>query len=130
MPIFDEFIQTYQGNVNREFWIKVCDITRRTVKDYYDRSERLISGWILQLFGLKADHSQDPAGIVLPNIRVPVKLEDCSTGKVTQCYVVGGFHGVYSIENRHKPVMSLSVVKEENSISKKKLQVRHKYRWD
>jgi hypothetical protein len=69
---------------------------------------------VLQLFGLQADHARDPKGVKLPNIRVPVKLEDEKTGKVTQCYIVGGFHGIYSIENRHKPVMSLSVIQETN----------------
>ncbi|CAF3993686.1 unnamed protein product [Rotaria magnacalcarata] len=114
LPIFDEFIQTYQGKVNKEFWIKVCDIKRNTLQGPYTPAERLITGWILQLFDLKAYVAQDPDNINLPNIRVPVKLEDHTTGNVTECYVVGGFHGVYSVENRHKPVMSLSVIKQRN----------------
>ncbi|CAF3694900.1 unnamed protein product [Rotaria sp. Silwood1] len=54
LPIFDEFIQTYQGNVNKEFWIKVCDITRNPRMKYGGGgSGKLITGWLLQLFGLE-----------------------------------------------------------------------------
>lgn len=75
----------------------------------------MITGWVLQLFGLHADNMQDPIDVKLTSIRVPVKYEDEKTGKVKQCYIVGGFHGIYSAENRHKPVMSLSVIQEINS---------------
>lgn len=128
MPIFDEFIKTYQGDVNNEFWIKVCDITRNPhVKYGGGGSGKLITGWVLQLFGLKAGDVYDPADVHLPNIRVPVNLEDEKTGKVTQCYIVGGFHGIYSTENRHKPVMSLSVIQEtQPSMSKEEISAKDK----
>ncbi|CAF0746403.1 unnamed protein product [Adineta steineri] len=128
LPIFKEFIQTYQGNVNNEFWIKICDITRDMGLDYGGGgSGKLITGWILQLFGLKAGDIRDPDDIKLPNIRVPVKLEDEKSGKVTQCYIVGGFHGIYSTENRHKPVMSLSVIQEiQPSMSKEEMSAKDK----
>jgi hypothetical protein len=99
--------------VNKDFWIKVCDITRDTRRRYGGGgSGKSITGWVLQLFGLEAGRTYDPADIHLLNIRVPVKLEDEKTGKVTQCYIVGGFHGIHSVENRHKPVMGLSVIQE------------------
>ncbi len=99
--------------MNKDFWIKVCDITRDTRRRYGGGgSGKSITGWVLQLFGLEADETYDPDNIDLPNIRVPVKLENEKTGKVTQCYIVGGFHGIYSVENRHKPVMGLSVIQE------------------
>ncbi|CAF3727219.1 unnamed protein product [Rotaria sp. Silwood1] len=112
LPIFDEFIKTYQGNVNKNFWIKVCDITRDTSLRYGgEGSGKLITGWVLQLFGLKTGDVRDPAYINLPNIRVPVKLEDEKTGKVTQCYIVGGFHGIYSADNQHKPnALTLGII--------------------
>jgi hypothetical protein len=124
--IFDEFIKTYQGNVNHNFWIKVCDINRDTSFIYGGGgSGKVITGWVLQLFGLKADDVCDPADIKLSNIRVPVQLEDEETGKLTQCYIVGGFHGIYSTENRHKPVMSLSVIQEiKASVSKERMSAK------
>lgn len=112
LPIFDQFIHTYQGNVDNNFWIKVCDIRREVRSGVYSWDRKVITGWVLQLFGSKADVPHGLDTIPLPNIRVPVKLENCDTGKVTQCYIVGGFHGVYSAENRHKPVMSLSVISQ------------------
>ncbi|CAF1475423.1 unnamed protein product [Adineta ricciae] len=126
LPIFNEFIETYQGNVNKQFWIKVCDITRDTGLRYGGGgSGKLITGWVLKLFGLSTDRTIDPTYIKLPNIRVPVKLEDEKSGKVTQCYIVGGFHGIYSVENRHKPVMSLSVIQETKpSVSKEEFMAR------
>ena len=128
LPIFDEFIKTFQGNVNDNFWIKVCDIKRDTSFRYGGGgSGKLITGWVLQLFGLKPDDVHDPADIKLPSIRVPVQLEDEATGKVTQCYIVGGFHGIYSTENRHKPVMSLSVIQETKaSMSKEQMSAKYK----
>ena len=91
--------------MNKQFWIKVCDITRDRGRNYGGGgSGKLITGWVLRLFGLTADRTTDPTYIKLPNIRVPVKLEDKKSGRVTQCYIVGGFHGIYSVENRHKPV--------------------------
>ena len=128
LPIFDEFIKTYQGNVNKEFWIKVCDITRDTDIRYGDGgSGKLITGWVLQLFGLKAGDVFDPEDVDLSNIRVPVQLEDEKTGKVTKCYIVGGFHGIYSTDNRHKPVMSLSVIQEiKPSMSKEVMAAKNK----
>ncbi|CAF4175431.1 unnamed protein product, partial [Rotaria magnacalcarata] len=108
LPIFDEFIQTYQGEVNKEFWIKVCDITRNPRERYGGGgSGKLITGWLLQLFGIEAGATRDPIDIDLPNIRVPVTLKKEGIGRGKKCYIVGGFHGIYSVENRHKPVMSL-----------------------
>ena len=129
LPIFDEFIKTYQGKVNKEFWIKVCDISRSTGIKYGGRgSGKQITGWVLQLFGLKSDAARDPADIRMPSIRVPVSLEDATTGKVTPCYIIGGFHGVYSADNRHKPVMSVSVIREINpSMSREEASARDKH---
>ncbi|CAF4464547.1 unnamed protein product, partial [Rotaria magnacalcarata] len=116
LPIFDEFIQTYQGEVNKEFWIKVCDITRNPRERYGGGgSGKLITGWLLQLFGIEAGATRDPIDIDLPNIRVPVTLKKEGIGRGKKCYIVGGFHGIYSVENRHKPVMSLSVIQEKES---------------
>ena len=91
-------------------------------------SGKLITGWVLQLFGVKAGDVRDPNDVALPNIRVPVKFKDEKSDKVTQCYIVGGFHGVYSAENRHKPAMSLSVIQERNpSFSKEEMALKDKY---
>jgi hypothetical protein len=112
--------------VNKDFWIKVCDITRDTRYRYGGGgSGKLITGWVLQLFGFETGGTYDPDDIDLLNIRVPVKLENEKTGKVTQCYIVGGFHGIYSVENRHKPVMGLSVIQETKpSMSKQKSRAK------
>ena len=129
LPIFDEFIKAYQGNVNKEFWIKVCDITRNTREVYGGGgSGKEITGWVLQLFGLKSNDARDPAYIKMTSIRVPVTLENATTRKVTQCYIVGGFHGIYSVDNRHKPVMSLSVIREIHpSMSRDEASARDKH---
>jgi hypothetical protein len=121
LPIFDQFIETYKGNVNRRFWIKVCDIKREKMKKYkpclpeFNRvSGQRITGWVLQLFGQKEIITEHLTDIQLPCIHVPIDVEDKVTGKNIQCRIVGGFHGIYSVENRYKPVMSLSVIQVTN----------------
>jgi hypothetical protein len=49
--------------------------------------------------------------IALGAISVPVKLINLvEGGKESSCYVVGGFHGLYSSKDgKHRPVMSLAV---------------------
>ncbi len=133
LPIFDEFIETYKGNINHKFWIKVCNIKRNTISDSGSclisrrsilsctrkrkRVEHL-TGWVVRLFGLKKLTLGSVSDSELPIIRTPVELIDQRKGTTSQCHIIGGFHGIYSFENRYKPVMSLSVIHTENCSTK------------
>ncbi|CAF1135814.1 unnamed protein product, partial [Didymodactylos carnosus] len=106
LPIFDQFIETYEGRVDQSFWIKVCDTKRERFRDGYMFGEReRLTGWVLKL----VDNNEKE----LDNIRVPVKFVNEEEGTTKQCYIVGGFHGMCSTKDyKHRPVMSLSVVEE------------------
>ncbi|CAF4140250.1 unnamed protein product [Adineta steineri] len=123
LSIFDQFIETYKGNVNHNFWIKVCDVKRKTIPDINPCAPFQLSlfpkripiekltGWAVQLFGLEEfiiESDEDDS--ILPCINTPVELLDGGNGTRDQCHIVGGFHGIYSTENRYKPVMSVSVI--------------------
>ncbi len=121
LPIFDQFIETYKGNVNRRFWNKVCDIKREEIRtgngctpsfSHTRTSFQHLTGWLAQLFGMKEILARGLTEVSLPCIHVPVELIHAWPREKTLCHIVGGFHGVYSTENRYKPVMSLSVIEE------------------
>jgi hypothetical protein len=47
---------------------------------------------------------------------VPVQVDNEVTNESKTCYVSGGFHGVDSRNERHKPVMSLAVIDDTSTI--------------
>ncbi len=118
LPIFDQFIETYKGNVNRRFWNKLCHIKREKMRQLR-RSEiadgvqgQNLTGWLAQLFARPNMLSGNLSEFRLPCIHAPVELVQSSIGKKIVCRIIGGFHGINATENRYKPVMSLSVIEE------------------
>ena len=118
LPIFEQFIETYKGNVNQSFWSKVCYIKR-------DKMRRLrgseiadgiqgqnLNGWLAKLFGRPNMLAGNISELRLPCIHAPIELIKPSIGEKIQCRIIGGFHGVYAVENRYKPVMSMSIIEE------------------
>ncbi|CAF3165228.1 unnamed protein product [Rotaria sp. Silwood2] len=117
LPILDEFIRTYQGQVDNKFWDQIFDYThvhKRGGSGMIIGEVMGIRGWFLRLcFGL---HYSD-AKIELDNLRlngisVPVTLKNLTTNQKSPCYVAGGFHGVHSKDGKHRPVMSLSIIED------------------
>ncbi|CAF1005678.1 unnamed protein product [Adineta steineri] len=129
LPILDQFIQTYKGNVDNNFWDGIFDYTKIGVSygpsGIYMKQVNAIRGWFLRLcFGC---HSLDANSKAVPlediglnAISVPVKLIDLPKGgKETSCYVVGGFHGIHSSKDgKHRPVMSLAVFEKVEKVEK------------
>lgn len=50
----------------------------------------------------------------------PVEFESECTNEKKTCYVVGGFHGIESRDEWHKPVMSLAVMDDLSTITQLK----------
>ncbi|CAF0891196.1 unnamed protein product [Didymodactylos carnosus] len=115
LPILDEFIKTYQGQVNSIFWDHIMDLNNGRLGS---GRTTYLTGWILKLFyGVDINSKNiDFDAIKLNNIKVPVEVENHCTGKKKTCYVIGGFHGVYSEDHKHKPVMSLAVIEDLSTI--------------
>jgi hypothetical protein len=54
----------------------------------------------------------------LNSLIVSVQVENEHTNASKTCYLIGGFHGVRSHDEKHKPVMSLVVIDDITSIMK------------
>jgi hypothetical protein len=78
-----------------------------------------INGWFLQLcYGNHTKQSCSMTYIELNSLLVPVQMENEHTNTLTTSYLVGGFHGVLSHNEKHKPVLSLVVMDDRESITK------------
>ncbi|CAF3943558.1 unnamed protein product [Adineta steineri] len=80
-----------------------------------------VTGWFLQIcYGLHTKTSCNIREITLHSVVAPVEFESEYTDEKKTCYVVGGFHGVESRDEWHKPVMSLAVIDDLSTITKRK----------
>lgn len=76
-----------------------------------------VSGWFLKLcYGLHTERSCEIKQIKLPSVVVPVEVKNEMTNQSKTCYITGGFHGVNSHNECHKPVMSLAIIEDKNTI--------------
>ncbi|CAF0844368.1 unnamed protein product [Adineta steineri] len=119
LPILNEFIKTYEGKVDVEFWNHIADSKRGRLGS---GSIEYISGWILKLFyeiNGKNPEQIMAADIKLDSIHVPVEVENHCTCLKKTCYVLGGFYGVDSTQDHiHKPVISLAVIEDLTTVEK------------
>jgi len=78
-----------------------------------------INGWFLQLcYGNHTKQTCFMTYIELNSLIVPVKVENEHTNVSKTSYLVGGFHGVVSHNEKHKPVLSLVLMDDIESITK------------
>ncbi|CAF0922465.1 unnamed protein product [Adineta steineri] len=119
LPILNEFIKTYEGKVDVEFWNHIADAKRGRLGS---GSTEYISGWILKLFyEINGNNPEQimAADIKLDSIHVPVEVENHCTCLKKTCYVLGGFYGVDSTQDHiHKLVMSLAVIEDLTTVEK------------
>ncbi|UJR37591.1 hypothetical protein I4U23_030289 [Adineta vaga] len=118
LPIFDQFIQTYQGHVDNQFWDTIFDLNH--IKDESNQSDGIsINGWFLRLcYGIHLKQTSFMTSIQLNYLIVPVQFENEHDNTSKTCYILGGFHGVYSYNEKHRPVMSLVILDDETSSTK------------
>jgi hypothetical protein len=104
--IFQQFIDTYQGNVNRKWWNKVMDITHGRQGS---GSITYIDGWIIHLYGLNR-RSTRPS---FKRLSVPVKVENHLTFEKYDININGGFSGYHvSPEFAVRPRATLNIYKK------------------
>ena len=60
LPILDEFVNTYNGNPNQDYWNKIMNIKSGHIGS---GSYKLISGWILNFYIGCANKTMDPKDI-------------------------------------------------------------------
>jgi hypothetical protein len=88
-PIIKQFINTYQGNVDFDFWDKIMNIRYGSIGS---GSTSYVSGWILKFYGLYKEVDSDEIKEEL--IDVPVKIDNKLTGTIKNVSIFGGFGGV------------------------------------
>ncbi len=108
LPVLHKFIETYNGNVDVDWWNKIMNITHGRIGS---GSTSYVSGWILKF--LNHQDKVDIGDISNYNIDVPVKLDNRLTGVKKMVNLVGGFSGVNKSvingNNAYRPQMSMIV---------------------
>lgn len=78
-----------------------------------------INGWFLKLcYGNHKKQICSMTYIELNSLIVPVQVENEHTNTLKTSYLVGGFHGIISHNEKHKPVLSLVIMDDVQSIMK------------
>jgi hypothetical protein len=112
-PVIQEFINTYKGNVNKDFWDKIMNIKCGRLGS---GSTSYISGWILKFYGIYKEVECDE--IKENFIDVPVDIDNRLTGIKKTVNIVGGFTGLTKVEIdnyiAHRPHMSFIVYHDGN----------------
>ena len=84
--ILNEFIETYQGRVNLEFWNGVLDLEIR----HGSGATTKIHGWIVKL--ISNERVLEVSNIPSGGFEVPVEINN--NGAITNVKIVGGFSGL------------------------------------
>jgi hypothetical protein len=113
LPILDKFVDTYNENVDVQFWNKIMDITHGRIGS---GSTTYISGWILNFFLGYGGTKAEAYDIKLNTIKVTVELTNHNTGLQKECVVVGGFIGTEYKDNSIRPVMSIAVLEDTTTV--------------
>ena len=112
IPIMNQFIESYKGNVDVDFWNKIMNFE-------YGRggsgSVDYVSGWILNFFGLKGKIDDDD--IPNYNFDVPVTILNYLTNTKKVVNIIGGFSGIYNDNNSYRPQLSYAVYHDGNTKS-------------
>lgn len=104
MPILAEFINTYNENVNVDFWNKVMNIEHGRLGS---GSTTKVSGWILKFFNI---HTKvDSSDIKNYTIDVPILIDNRMTLVKKNVSLLGGFSGVNETDGAFRPQMSLVI---------------------
>ncbi len=112
-PIIEKFIDTYQGNVDMEFWNTVMNIEHGRLGS---GSTTKISGWILKFYGIY--NTVDDSDIVDELIDVPIELDNKLTGIKKNINIYGGFGGIYNDVGQVEQVMKIKQSGNTNIINK------------
>lgn len=120
-PIIDEFIETYKGKANLEFWNNIYHERKFPNALFYDPSS-VVNGWLLRFFTLE-DTIYDTSKLSMEQISVPIKVINEQKGTIKQMSLVGGCRGI-SVKNQvYRPHYSFAIVEKKEE---KKGKMRHR----
>lgn len=114
--IIDKFIESIKGNIDVNWWDKMINATRGSIGS---GSTTYVDGWIINLF-YGVSGRVDAGDLHLDPITVKVKVSDHQDpNKSGDVYVVGGFRGLNEKESIVSLVMSMMIISDLDSRSKK-----------
>lgn len=111
VPVIQQFIDTYQGKVDVEFWNKIMNLKDGTQGS---GSTTYISGWILNFFG-RYGETIETADIPAYSFDVPVKIVNYATLETKNVSLIGGFHGLMVDNGAYRPSLSMIIFHDGNS---------------
>ena len=118
-PVLEEFIETYKGKANIEFWNNIYHERKFPDADMYEPS-LVINGWLLRFFTLR-DIATDVADFSLEQISVPIKAVNMTTGSEKKMNLIGGCKGISVTDSIYRPHYFFAIVemkKEKEKIKK------------
>jgi hypothetical protein len=108
VPILEKFIDTFNGDVDNEFWSHIMD---EVTGPAGSGSITEISGWILKFYGLTGRFTYDEINDGFFN--VPVKIDNKQTSEKKIVNIIGGFGGTSIVIDEefiaYRPQMSFIV---------------------
>lgn len=116
VPIIIQFINSMKGSVDIEWWNKIMNIEMGLSGS---ATTKYVTGWIVDLCLPIEDRDEDEDDnegkiefndLILPTIKVPVKVQCLITKKISTVYITGGFYGYEETDNIISPCMSLAVI--------------------
>ena len=110
-PILEEFIETYKGKANIEFWNNIYHERKFPSADMYEPSS-VINGWLLRLFTLE-DTIYDTSKLSMKQISVPIKVINELLGTVKQMSLIGGCRGISVKNTIYRPHYSFAIVEKK-----------------
>jgi hypothetical protein len=110
--IIGEFINTYDGNVNVEFWNRIAATEERRIGSG-SQIQTYLEGWITHFYQIYK--KIDLGSIHDYRIEVPIKLTNELTNQIKNMKMHGGFNGVIFDEktNAYRPQLSLVIYHHE-----------------
>lgn len=112
-PIIKQFINTYQGNVDANFWDKVMNFRYGSIGS---GSTSYVSGWILKFYGIYEE--VDSGDIKEELIDVPVKIDNKLTGEKKMVSIFGGFGGVCNLTGEYVQPIKKQSIEQKQSVEK------------
>ena len=121
--IINQFIESYKGNVNVDFWNRIIDMQDGTGASGMRTKNSDISGWILYFYPY--DKYGDQIGFKIkpknrPHMTFEVPLKYKTSFNSYDLKILAGFSGINYQDGIYKPQMSYAIVDNSEKKDKKK----------
>lgn len=106
IPILTEFSNTFDENVNVDFWNSIMDVEHKRLGS---GSQTMVNGWITYFFGLYGKFDCSAIKNYISDFEVTI--DNRLTGVVSTVNMVSGFNNLYYNGSGYRPQMALAVLR-------------------